>query len=104
MEKVLYRKYRPRKFSEVSGQDHIIEVLSKAIEKGLIPNAYLFSGSRGTGKTSVARIFARELKCSEEDIYEIDAASHTSVDDIRDLGTSIITQPINSPYKVYILD
>ena len=104
MGKALYRKYRPSKFSEVSGQDHITSVLKESVKKASIVHAYLFSGSRGTGKTSIARIFAKELKCEDEDIYEIDAASHTGVDDIRALNEAITTYPISSKYKVYILD
>ena len=104
MHKALYRKYRPDSFSAVIGQDHIVNVLEESIKQGSILHAYLFSGTRGTGKTSVARIFAKDLKCADEDIYEIDAASNTSVEDIRALNESITTMPINSPYKVFILD
>ncbi len=103
-ETALYRKYRPQKFSEVLGQDHIIEVLQSSIELDRISHAYIFSGSRGTGKTSVARILARELGTSVNDISEIDAASNTGVDNIRELNESINTLPFESKYKVYILD
>ena len=100
----LYRKYRPQKFSEVLGQEHIVKVLKSSIELGKISHAYIFSGSRGTGKTSVARIFAREIGTSPADIIEIDAASNTGVDNIRELNESASTLPFESPYKVYILD
>ncbi len=100
----LYRKYRPQKFSEVLGQDQVIKVLKSSIEQGNIAHAYIFSGSRGTGKTSVARIFAREIGTAPADITEIDAASNTSVDNIRELNESINTLPFESKYKVYILD
>lgn len=100
----LYRKYRPQKFSEVLGQDHIVKVLQSSIELDKMAHAYIFSGSRGTGKTSVARIFAREIGTSPNDISEIDAASNTGVDNIRDLNESVNTIPFESKYKVYILD
>jgi len=101
---VLYRKYRPQKFSEVLGQEHIIKVLESSIDLGHISHAYIFSGSRGTGKTSVARILAHEIGTSANDIYEIDAASNTGVDNIRELNESVNTLPFESKYKVYILD
>ncbi|MEI6191322.1 MAG: DNA polymerase III subunit gamma/tau [bacterium] len=100
----LYRKYRPQKFSEVLGQDHIVKVLESSIAQDKIAHAYIFSGSRGTGKTSVARIFAKEIGTSANDISEIDAASNTGVDNIRDLNESVNTVPFESKYKVYILD
>ena len=100
----LYRKYRPSNFSEVLGQDHIISVLQKAIENKNPNHAYIFTGSRGVGKTSIARIFARELGVDESDIYEIDSASYTGVDNIRELIESATVLPMTSPYKVYILD
>ncbi len=103
-ESALYRKYRPQKFAEVLGQDHIVKVLKSAIELDHIAHAYIFSGSRGTGKTSVARIFAREVGTSQADITEIDAASNTGVDNIRELNESVNTLPFESKYKVYILD
>ncbi len=103
-ETALYRKYRPQKFSEVLGQDHIVKVLQSSIEQDKIAHAYIFSGSRGTGKTSVARIFAKEIGTSANDISEIDAASNTGVDNIRDLNESVNTVPFESKYKVYILD
>jgi DNA polymerase-3 subunit gamma/tau len=103
-DQALYRKYRPKKFSDVLGQDHIVKVLKSSIEQGNIAHAYIFSGSRGTGKTSVARIFANEIGTSASDINEIDAASNTGVDDIRALNESVNTLPFESKYKVYILD
>lgn len=104
IETALYRKYRPQSFSEVLGQEHITQVLEGSIKLGNISHAYLFSGSRGTGKTSVARIFAREIGTVQEDVYEIDAASNTSVDDVRALNESVSVLPFNSKYKVYIVD
>jgi len=100
----LYTKYRPQKFKDVLGQEHVTGVLAEAIKLGNIAHAYLFSGSRGTGKTSVARILARELGTSNDDLYEIDAASNTGVDDMRELNESVNTLPFDSKYKVYILD
>jgi DNA polymerase III subunit gamma/tau len=100
----LYRKYRPAKFSDVIGQDHIVDVLKRSIAENTVGHAYLFSGSRGTGKTSVARIFAQELGVSANDIYEIDAASNNGVDEIRQLREAVQTVPLESKYKVYILD
>ena len=104
MSEVLYRKYRPKKFADVVGQDHIIKVLEAETKSGDISHAYLFAGTRGTGKTSVARIFASSIGTSKNDIYEIDAASNTSVEDIRSLNESVFTLPFDSKYKVYILD
>lgn len=100
----LYRKYRPQSFKEVRGQDHIVTVLEGAIKKGQIPHAILFAGTRGTGKTTLARIFAHELGVSEVDLYEIDAASNRGIDDIRELKEAVHTVPYESPYKVYIID
>jgi len=100
----LYRKYRPHTIADVVGQDHIVDVLKQSVEKGTIGHAYLFCGSRGTGKTSIARIFARALGTTANDLYEIDAASNTSVDDIRELSEAVHTVPLESKYKVYILD
>ena len=101
---VLYRKYRPAQFADVIGQEHIVSVLLQAIKKKSLAHAYLFAGSRGTGKTSVARIFATELGCAPEDIYEIDAASHNGVEHIRELRETVRTLPYRSEYKVYIFD
>lgn len=100
----LYRKYRPQTFKDVEGQDHIVKVLEGSIKSGNISHAYLFSGGRGTGKTSIARIFARALGCTPNDLYEIDAASNRGIDDIRELRESVGTLPFESPYKVYIID
>ena len=100
----LYRKYRPQTFTEVRGQDHVVSVLRGAISKGAIGHAYLFHGSRGIGKTTIARIFAREIGCAPEDIYEIDGASNRKIEDARALRETVQTLPFNSPYKVYIID
>jgi DNA polymerase-3 subunit gamma/tau len=103
-EQSLYRKYRPQNFKSVHGQEQITQALSAQIESKKVAHAYLFAGSRGLGKTSIARIFARELGCTSKDLYEIDAASNNSVDDIRALSENVYTLPFESPYKVYILD
>ncbi|MSR71223.1 MAG: DNA polymerase III subunit gamma/tau [Candidatus Taylorbacteria bacterium] len=100
----LYRKYRPQKFSEMVGQDHVVKVLENSIKFGNISHAYLFAGSRGTGKTSIARIFAKAVGCSDNDLYEIDAASNNGVDEMRLLNEGVNTLPFESKYKVYILD
>lgn len=99
-----YRKYRPQNFDEVTGQDHVISILKQSIAANKVAHAYLFSGTRGTGKTSVARIFAKEIGVNPSDMYEIDAASNTSIEDIRSLNESVHALPIESPFKVYILD
>lgn len=103
-ELALYRKYRPQNFREVIGQDHIVSVLENETKQGKISHAYLFSGSRGTGKTSIARIFAKSLGVNTEDIYEIDAASNRGIDEIREIRDSVHTLPYSSKYKVYIVD
>ncbi|MDO8590920.1 MAG: DNA polymerase III subunit gamma/tau, partial [bacterium] len=100
----LYRKYRPRSFTEVIGQDHIVKTLEGALKLGNVFHAYLFAGSRGTGKTTLARIVAREIGASGDDVYEIDAASNNGVDEMRLLNEAVNTLPFNSPYKVYIFD
>lgn len=100
----LYTKYRPKKFKEVLGQEHITEILDQSVKNEDISHAYLFIGSRGTGKTSVARILANEIGTTANDIYEIDAASHTGVDNIRELSDGANVSPFDSKYKVYILD
>jgi DNA polymerase III subunit gamma/tau len=123
----LYRKYRPGSFAEVVGQEHVTEPLQTALRTGRIHHAYLFSGPRGCGKTSSARILARSLNCAEGptptpcekcdscvalapngpgslDVIEIDAASHGLVDDARDLRERAFFAPVSSPYKVYIID
>lgn len=101
---VLYRKYRPSDWSEVVGQDHIVQALSLSVEKNTFAHAYLFTGSRGTGKTSVARIFAKALGTSADDIIEIDAASNRGVEDIDQLRANVRTLPFSSLFKVYIID
>jgi DNA polymerase III subunit gamma/tau len=100
----LYRKYRPQTFAEVRDQEHIVSVLEGAIKKGEIPHALLFSGTRGTGKTTLARIFAKAIGTSAIDLYEIDAASNRGIDDIRELKEAVHTLPYESKYKVYIID
>ncbi|MBI5470332.1 DNA polymerase III subunit gamma/tau [Candidatus Kaiserbacteria bacterium] len=100
----LYRKYRPRDFSEILGDQAVVKSLEAAIRTKKVGHAYLFSGSRGTGKTSVARIFARELGVTDKDLYEIDAASQTGIDNIRELREGVLGMPFESPYKFYILD
>ena len=104
MERALYQKYRPQAFGDIVEQSQVVPVLEKAVADGVPAHAYLFTGPRGIGKTSVARIFAKSLGCQNIDIFEIDAASHTSVEHIRELTESVYTQPVESAYKVYILD
>ncbi len=101
---VLYRKYRPQKFGDIIGQSHIVKVLEGAIKLGNISHAYLFSGSRGTGKTSMARILSREIGTSANDLVEMDAASNRGIDDVREIRESVNTLPFESRYKVYIID
>ncbi|GHC73591.1 hypothetical protein GCM10007079_07670 [Nocardiopsis terrae] len=123
----LYRKYRPATFGEVRGQEHVTDPLRQALRSGRINHAYLFSGPRGCGKTTSARILARSLNCVEGptpdpcgtcdscvslapdgggsiDVIEIDAASHGGVDDARDLRERAFFSPVNSRYKIYIID
>ncbi len=111
MSKALYRKYRSRSLDEVVGQDHITTILSRAIKKGKVAHAYLFTGPRGVGKTSVARILAHEInklpydeQTQHPDIIEIDAASNRRIDDIRDLRDKVQIAPASAQYKVYIID
>lgn len=110
MGKALYRKYRSRSLSEVVGQEHITTTLSNALAAGKIAHAYLLTGPRGVGKTSIARILAHEinkLEYSEEphfDIIEIDAASNNGVEDVRDLRDKIMSAPTSAAYKVFIID
>jgi DNA polymerase-3 subunit gamma/tau len=99
-----YRKYRPKNFKEVLGQESIVTALSGSIDGDRISHAYLFIGPRGTGKTSIARIFAKEIGTSDKDIYELDAASNTSVEDIREITDGARTLPFESKRKVYIID
>ncbi|SCL39769.1 DNA polymerase-3 subunit gamma/tau [Micromonospora pallida] len=123
----LYRKYRPRTFAEVIGQEHVTEPLSQALRSGRLNHAYLFSGPRGCGKTSSARILARSLNCEQGptpepcgqcgscrslssdgagsiDVIEIDAASHGGVDDARELREKAFFAPANSRFKIYVID
>ncbi len=100
----LYRKYRPQEFTAVIGQDHIVKAISGAISSGKVAHAYLLCGPRGTGKTTIARIIARELGTSPSDIYELDAASNRRIEDVRDIRDGLTTLPFDSKYKVYILD
>jgi len=100
----LYRIHRPATFADVIGQEQVTKPLEEAAKSKKIGHAYLFAGSRGLGKTSVARIFAAAIGCTENDLYEIDAASNNSVEDIRVLTEGVYTLPFQSPYKVYILD
>ena len=123
----LYRKYRPSTFADVIGQEHVTEPLSNALASGNIHHAYLFSGPRGCGKTSSARIMARSLNCEKGptptpcgecqscrdlvangpgsiDVIELDAATHGLVDDARDLRDKAVFAPVSSRYKIYIID
>ena len=121
----LYRKYRPQKLEEVVGQEHIKQALSNAITLGKISHAYLFTGPRGTGKTSTARILAKSLNCVEGptvnpcgkcascvditntvpiDVIEIDAASNRKVEDAQNILEKIQYVPVNGKYKIYIID
>lgn len=100
----LYRKYRPNTFAQVAGQDEIVSVLERSIADKNFSHAYLFSGGRGTGKTTVARIFAAAIGCKPADLSEIDGASNRNIDDIRELRAGLSTLPFESPYKVYIID
>ncbi len=121
----LYRKYRPQKLEEVVGQEHIKKALRNAIELDKISHAYLFTGPRGTGKTSTARIFAKSLNCKEGptinpcgvcenciditnstpmDVIEIDAASNRKVEDAQNILEKVMYAPVNSRYKIYIID
>lgn len=125
MYQALYRQYRPKTFEKLLGQEHITQTLSRQIIKGNIGHAYLFSGTRGTGKTSAAKIFSRGVNClnpkdgnpcneceickgiideSIMDVIEMDAASNNSVDDVRDLKEKVIYPPSHARYKVYIID
>lgn len=104
MELALYRKYRPQNFTDVREQSEIISVLARQAEKAEFGHAYLFCGGRGTGKTTIARIFARALDIHPEDIYEMDAASNRQIDDIRDLREAVKTLPFSSKMKCYIID
>ncbi len=100
----LYRKYRPGEFDEFRDQEHITAVLRAAVAQKKIAHAYLFSGGRGTGKTSMARALARALGTADADIYEMDAASNRGIDEIRELREGVATLPFQSAYKFYIVD
>lgn len=121
----LYRKWRPLKFEDVVGQDHVSQTLKNSIMTGRIAHAYLFCGTRGTGKTSTAKIFSRAVNCQHStdgdpcnecdtcrgimdgsilDIYEMDAASNSGIDNIRGIRDEVIYSPIDSKFKVYIID
>src|SRR6266404_9023936 len=111
MNQALYRKYRSKSFDEVVGQEHITKTLAHALKSSKISHAYLFTGPRGVGKTSVARILAHEvnsLPYTDEsihlDIIEIDAASNRRIDEIRDLRERVAIAPTSAKYKVYIID
>ena len=125
MHKALYRVYRPKNFSDVIGQEHIVRTLKNQIENNNVGHAYLFCGTRGTGKTSTAKIFSRAVNCTNlhndepcnecencreiledktMDVVEIDAASNNSVDDIRELRENVKYSPAKAKYKVYIID
>lgn len=110
MGQALYRKYRSRNLGEIVGQEHITQTLANALKNNRISHAYLFTGPRGVGKTSIARIFAHEINKipysskTDLDIIEIDAASNRRIDDIRDLRDKVHIMPTKAPYKVYIID
>ena len=100
----LYRTHRPATFADVVGQEQVTKPLEEAAKNKKIGHAYLFAGTRGLGKTSVARIFADAIGCKENDIHEVDAASNSRVEEMRELTEGVYTLPFASPYKVYILD
>ena len=121
----LYRKYRPQTFDEVVGQDFVTRILKNQIISGRVGHAYLLTGIRGTGKTTIAKIFARAINCTDNrggnpcnacavcreiekpgvmDIIEIDAASNRGVDEIRDIREKVKYPPTLGAYKVYIID
>ena len=133
MELSLYRKYRPQTFAEIAGQDHVSQTLRNAVRSGAVAHAYVFAGSRGTGKTSMAKILAKALNCTGPDaehvvteptvtpcgvcescraiaastaldVIEMDAASNRGIDDIRELRDKVGYAPVNGRYKVYIID
>lgn len=111
MGQALYRKHRPKSLSEIIGQEHITQTLSKAVQQGKISHAYLFTGPKGVGKTSIARIMAHQINglpyiddSSHLDIIEIDAASNRRIDEIRELRDKVYVAPTSAKYKVYIID
>ncbi|TFG35406.1 MAG: DNA polymerase III subunit gamma/tau, partial [Parcubacteria group bacterium] len=124
---VLYRKYRPQTFGEIIGQEHVVKTLSNALASGKVSHAYLFSGPRGSGKTTIARVMAKSLNCSDRkagdfepcnkcsscleigegrsmDLIEIDAASHRGIEEMKELINGIQFSPSKSNYKVFIID
>src|SRR3989338_5118950 len=101
---VLYRKYRPQSCEEIIGQEHIVRTLTNALKLGRVNHAYLFSGPRGTGKTTIARLLAKSVGCSNLDLLEIDAASNRGIDEIRQLRDGIKFAPTAGKYKVFIID
>ncbi|MES2059685.1 MAG: DNA polymerase III subunit gamma/tau [Patescibacteria group bacterium] len=104
MSETLYRKYRPKKFDDVIGQEQIVATLQNALKSDRVAHSYIFAGSRGTGKTTLARIFASALGVSQNDLYEIDAASNRNIDDIRAIRDAVSTLPFDSKFKIYLLD
>src|ERR1700712_5031087 len=108
MGQALYRKYRSKSLDEIIGQEHITQTLKQALEQGRISHVYLFTGPRGVGKTSIARIWAHainDLPYTDDsmhlDIIEIDAASNRRIDEIRELRDKVHTAPTSAKYKVY---
>ncbi|MGH7192308.1 MAG: AAA family ATPase, partial [Candidatus Saccharimonadales bacterium] len=111
MGQALYRKYRSKSLREIIGQEHITRTLQQALKSGRVSHAYLFTGPRGVGKTSVARILAHEINglpykddSGHIDIIEIDAASNRRIDEIRELRDKVYVAPVSAKYKVYIID
>ena len=121
----LYRKWRPMRFSDISGQNQVSDTLKTAVANGRTSHAYLFCGTRGTGKTSTAKIFSRAVNCENPidgepcnecptckgildgsilDVYEMDAASNRGVENIREIRDEVIYTPVGCKYKVYIID
>jgi DNA polymerase-3 subunit gamma/tau len=122
---VLYRKYRPQSFAEIIGQEHVVKTLTNSLTANNISHAYLFSGPRGSGKTTIARLFAKTINCENPngfepcnkcnscleitagksiDLIEIDAASHRGIDDIKELKEGLKFAPVKSKYKIFIID